>query len=893
MKRKRLTGKERLDKYPYGGEGGGGGKRNSNKSTIPKSRPTTQDSLNLYNNALQVLDYYKKRGYSSEERLDQGDDVVGKLDQYAKEYDPNKKRYVVSKGKSAELPVPKNIYRRDLNDNQFYQREYIDNILDTRSPMQMFDRRIRPTKNTMFINNNPNDPLFGDRVGVYAYDPEKIKPAFLRGNRNNVATGTAKPNITKPAIVPPELNPVDIQGIIPVSTPNVQASIKPITMSNKSKYSATYRSPNKDSRQQTIYFKNKQEWQDFLGTGALSNVDTSETQDSASATGYRSLYAGGGEVPAMPNTGGAGWGAAGQLLPVIGDAIISLLDKPGYTNQPIMNAQTAKNMTSPYAFGGELDDIDNEQFIMYLKAMFDNQMTAENTDDADYEVLEEGIDEDMEEDSFAMGGKVKKKGIYIKPSKKGTFTTAAKKRGKSVQTFASQVLANKGNYSSAMVKKANFARNASKWKKAMGGDTYAQGGLTNIEVEGDEILQTPNGEMQKMKGPSHEQGGIDVTVPDGTKIYSDRLTIEGKTMQQRKLSREKRLAKAQEVFSKNPSSVIARNTIERTQQVVGREEEQDMTLQKIANKIYSPPQQAAYGDEVGDPWSDYIYSQLPGYGTKIPFRPGAEISMIPGSGRPLSTSATGRGINVDIPVANRTADDIGLANPSTNTAFNIPDIPDTSTYSNPTGLTTGDYIGLGANLFNAIAPIINTQNARKATRPEVNRFQSFGKQALEANAKAQGFAGVQASNAKRQLDTSTGSAILRNRLGARSINTVRALDTVADINRNKGISDIYSGYTNQMSNLLGQEAQLANQRDQVVMSGATARDEREAQNIDNYYSNMAENLTNLGTNVGNIGRSLNQSKGNRDNVALLEAMSEYFDFGRDKNGKLVLKNKSR
>ena len=57
-------------------------------------------------------------------------------------------------------------------------------------------------------------------------------------------------------------------------------------------------------------------------------------------------------------------------------------------------------------------------------------------------------------DTYAEGGD-----IYIKPSKRGTFTAAAKKHGKSVQAFASQVLANKENYSPAMVRKANFARN--------------------------------------------------------------------------------------------------------------------------------------------------------------------------------------------------------------------------------------------------------------------------------------------------------------------------------------------------------------------------------------------------------------------------------------------------
>lgn len=61
-------------------------------------------------------------------------------------------------------------------------------------------------------------------------------------------------------------------------------------------------------------------------------------------------------------------------------------------------------------------------------------------------------------------------GIYIKPSKRGTFTAAAKQHGMSVQGFASKVLANKENYSSAMIKKANFARNASKWHHLYGGE---------------------------------------------------------------------------------------------------------------------------------------------------------------------------------------------------------------------------------------------------------------------------------------------------------------------------------------------------------------------------------------------------------------------------------------
>ena len=81
--------------------------------------------------------------------------------------------------------------------------------------------------------------------------------------------------------------------------------------------------------------------------------------------------------------------------------------------------------------------------------------------------------------------------IYIKPSKRGTFTAAAKKHGKGVQEFASQVLANKENYSPAMVKKANFARNAAKWH-SFGGTLSTHG------------LDLSNGVVQVNNGSTHE-----------------------------------------------------------------------------------------------------------------------------------------------------------------------------------------------------------------------------------------------------------------------------------------------------------------------------------------------------------------------------------------------------
>lgn len=103
---------------------------------------------------------------------------------------------------------------------------------------------------------------------------------------------------------------------------------------------------------------------------------------------------------------------------------------------------------------------------------------------------------------YSEGGK-----IHIDPSKKGTFTAAAKKHGKSVQEFARQVLANKDNYSPAMVKKANFARNASHWHTT-GGPLYPFSFNSTVPevryANGGHLFWEGGGIFSKLFAPTYE-----------------------------------------------------------------------------------------------------------------------------------------------------------------------------------------------------------------------------------------------------------------------------------------------------------------------------------------------------------------------------------------------------
>jgi len=89
--------------------------------------------------------------------------------------------------------------------------------------------------------------------------------------------------------------------------------------------------------------------------------------------------------------------------------------------------------------------------------------------------------------------------IHIKEKNRGKFTEAAHRAGKSVQAYAAQILANKENYSSAMIKRANFARNAAKWKHQEGGDVikkYLEGNYLQPKTV-DSVMGAWNDQLAK------------------------------------------------------------------------------------------------------------------------------------------------------------------------------------------------------------------------------------------------------------------------------------------------------------------------------------------------------------------------------------------------------------
>jgi hypothetical protein len=152
--------------------------------------------------------------------------------------------------------------------------------------------------------------------------------------------------------------------------------------------------------------------------------------------------------------------------------------------------------TEPDAILEELQGMSEEEQQQALQSMVEQIQSAQEQQQGDAQEEEmEDVEDDAETEyrrggqpCYGCGGAMKYQtggyipeygemaygGIHINPANKGKFTASAQRAGMGVQEFASQVLANKEDYSSTQVKRANFARNAAGWSKAMGGPVVGQ-----------------------------------------------------------------------------------------------------------------------------------------------------------------------------------------------------------------------------------------------------------------------------------------------------------------------------------------------------------------------------------------------------------------------------------
>lgn len=516
--------------------------------------------------------------------------------------------------------------------------------------------------------------------------------------------------------------------------------------------------------------------------------------------------------------------------------------------------------------------------------------------------------------TFADGGN-----IHISPSKRGTFTAAAKKHGKSVQAFASQVLANKENYSPAMVKKANFARNAAKWH-SFGGDLNTNGG------------DFSNGLIMIGNGGTHEENpmeGVQMGVDDqGTPnlveegevifndyVFSDRMNVPNSIRSSLGLSKGKNLTfakaakKLQKESEERPNDPISKRGLMSAMSKL--QQAQEAIRQQ--NQVGQEGIQYAHGGRMGTlfdgtgPESNYLdfyNNYLNNVYGKNPY-PTFTGNVYAQEYHPPYTEVPDDNELLDIARVRAGEKPKGKITPVLEPLINR-DSNDTNTNNNP-NLTwlryapvVGAAIGLGQNIFSK--PDYSSSDAILNAANEAGRYTPIGFNPLGDYLTYRPFDRNYYINKLNAQSGATRRAIINQSAGNRA--TALAGLLAADYNAQGKLGDLarqaeeynlaqrqaveqFNRGTNQANAEMGLKAAMANQEAALkarssrlsgVAQAMTVRDAVDARRV----ASMSANLTNLFNSLGDIGREEYSRNMIMSNPAL------YYSI--DNKGKITYKN---
>lgn len=390
-----------------------------------------------------------------------------------------------------------------------------------------------------------------------------------------------------------------------------------------------------------------------------------------------------------------------------------------------------------------------------------------------------------------------------------------------------------GDLKSDSTKSRLLKKNIADPKSVMAADTIgtrvAAYGGSNIEVEGDEVAQYPTGDLVQFDGPRHENGGIDVNLPNGTDIYSDRISIDNKTMAQRKLEREKNAAKFAKMYEKNKSADV-KSTLDRILEINAQQEAFDLEIQGTANRL--TPQNGM---------------------------------------TPKASDGTGPG---------------GVSTKDTSFLSGLLEYFQSA--GSPTG---GDVIGTIGNLMQANNPRELTLANRAGDQPNVNTFENYGKNALAKLDQAKGSLQGNLDSALLDIDKSAQAATKTNSNGARSINTARALNLVTQSVAQDAKAKANVEYANMLTQMLTGEAAMLNDIDARVMTGDQNANEADRMDRDAFFTQLSKDEVARGQVISGVGKNMNALKEREYNQNMLNAMFDYSKVNL-KSGKMSANTKA-
>lgn len=484
--------------------------------------------------------------------------------------------------------------------------------------------------------------------------------------------------------------------------------------------------------------------------------------------------------------------------------------------------------------------------------------------------------------------------------------------------------------SGLLLQGGNMMTNMGKSKSLSKGDIEQMelGGMAQqvpINAEDGELLKKINGGVKKIDGASHAQGGENLLVDPGDKIFSKKIKVDGKSLADLMEEALKRESKIAEQRDKTGKDIALINALDRTKGVNKQMEASFEGLQSLVKELTGDPinnNGAIPKMELGtgnDPLKD-IYGNITGStlysGLKmdnlnledIKYRLGKlgydldldSKESVGGLQEKLGIKNDGKfGEDTLYALQNRAftiePEFAGLLNRDNDIKEKLGglkelDLP--TQYATPLtdeqiakasagnseksiyeqGFNLNNIIGTTGTLVNTLGPLMNTENSRLADTPRTNNFKDFGQESLKTIEGTEKFVEQLRANQMKELELSKNAA--RNKRTGRSANVDAAFAAVTDANAERARIGIDSGYANNMLNILNGKSALQTQIDQIVMSGDETSDNLNRASRDNYYTQRGNAIAGIGGGLQTLAKTFNTLDSNTKNLNLIELMEK-------------------
>ncbi len=401
----------------------------------------------------------------------------------------------------------------------------------------------------------------------------------------------------------------------------------------------------------------------------------------------------------------------------------------------------------------------------------------------------------------------------------------------------------------------------------------------NAELELNEQFQMPDGSVGEVDGPSHAEGGVPAALPEGTRIFSDRLKHNGRTFAKTVKPINGKIAKLERQLELNPNDKLKENSI----MLMNQQLDHYFNIQETNKQNAEMKRSIKYakGGRVlpkyyrGGPFSYTPTEEELANANTVPFElqdnqsnsnPWGQLgsqtpSMMNATPNPYLPSpaevASGYGKTKGVaPVASNVPVDVGVRQPRNNTGFrlnenNYENAPTTT--SNKFGNFLGDNAGtIGQVATAGITAALQNRNLNKLKAPRtLNKIRLTDKlmnpnlvdYSAQRNSIDQGYL-ASADSAQRNLSNSA---------------TAQAFKNQANLARLKGTGESWQDQENTNATI---QNQFLQQRNQAQMHEELANNEIDKYNLEGKYNYDAFKTGQKGALLGQLGHVGSQVFGN-------------------------------